>query len=358
MDPVEQAQATDDPTSSLDAFRKFREAGAVEAAPDPVVPEPTDAEKATLFSLDAFRKEQARGKEPVAVVPDEPVDEEVIREIDAMAPPIDAETPEQKVVRIKENRTRANKGLISRLANERDAARAEIARLKAAQPAISQPEVAAPAGAKPAAPSPAQPASVGDPRDPEPTYDSFAEAHPDHPDPYAGYLREQAKWDRRQEARQADQQRRTESATAAVQQATARYRERVETVRKAHPNYYDVVDPFVNAAKGHPYSAAVTETVLTDPEFGPLVLYRLATDREAARAVYNQPSERQALVQLGMIRASMSAMPAPKPVPVTPAALPPEPIKPVGGNAMPTTGDPTASLTAFRRSGLAFTNRR
>lgn len=306
------------------------------------------------FSLEKYRESKRTPVEaaPVAAAPavvadDEAVDLELAKEIDQIAPPVKDETPQQKGARTRDYRDRARKGLASRLGNERDAARAEVARL---QRELSQraPVAAAPAGATPAASSPAPAASVVDPRDPEPTYDSFLKANPDHPDPYAGFLREQGKWDRRQETRQAAQQSRIASATSAVQQATATYKQRVETVRTAHPNYYDVVDPFVNAAKDHPLSPFITEAILGS-ERGPELLYRIASDRALATKVYASPSVALALKQLGMIEATLpTATQAP---PASPAvvALPPAPVNPVGGSALPTSGDPTVSLSAWRK---------
>jgi hypothetical protein len=110
------------------------------------------------------------------------------------------------------------------------------------------------------------------------------------------------------------------------------------------------VEPFIAAVQDHPYSAAITAVVLgdDDPVLGPLVLHRLASDREAARTVYTAPSPQIAILRLGELRAAIHATRAPKPAPPT-ITPPPATINPVGGSALPSAGDPTQSLASWRK---------
>lgn len=321
------------------------EPGAAAVAEQPVSTVYVDLQARREAKRDAEKAPIAEPAAPAATpAEDEPIDPELAKEVDQIAPPPATETPQEKAARTRANKERARKGLVSRLGNERDAARAELARVRQE---LAQ-HAALPAGAIPAAPSPVSQASVVDPSDPEPTYDSFLKAHPDHPDPYAGYLREQGRWDRRQETRQAAQHQRIASATSAAQQALQAYQQRVETVRQAQPNYYDVVDPFIQSRKDDPRSPYITRSILRDPEWGSRVMYQIAANRDLATLIYSQPDPDSVFEVFGAIKAELKrnatpALPAP-----TAAVLPPEPVRPVGGGVAPTASTGEFSLAAKR----------
>lgn len=173
-----------------------------------------------------------------------------------------------------------------------------------------------PASAPAAASAPQIPV---DPNDPEPTFDTFKAAHPDHPDPYAGFLREQGKWDRRQEAKAEAVTRGQQAQAQARHEAVSAYGTRVAAFEAEHADFELVTAPFIQAHARHPYGPAITQALLAD-DAGPAVLYHLAGHPEAAATVFRAPNPARALVALGMVAASLSALtsPPPKPALVTP----------------------------------------
>ena len=190
------------------------------------------------------------------------------------------------------------------------------------QMAVVQPPPAA--ESRPAAPA-------IDPRDPEPTYESFVAANPNHADPYAGYLRAQAAWDRRQEAKQEHAARQRVAEEQSVSQAISTYQGRAQVMREQFSDFDAVTDPFIAQYAQHPSSPAIAAFVASDA-LGPQVLYHLATHPDAVKDVL-APGVNP-LVALGEVKATVRAAMAPKPVPTSQAPAPPSVT--VGSGAQPT----------------------
>lgn len=193
----------------------------------------------------------------------------------------------------------------------------------------------------PQAPAPAEPRTAGpaiDPRDPEPTYEAFAAANPTHPDPYAGYLRAQAAWDRRQENRAFAVSRQQQEAQGAVQQAVASYQTRASELRTQHSDYDAVVQPLLERYAQHPYSPAVAAFLASDPDAA-RVIYHVAKHQDAEASLFSPQSN--PLVALGELKATVKGSSRTK----TTSTAPAPPSQTAGTGATATHDDPNTRST-------------
>ena len=190
--------------------------------------------------------------------------------------------------------------------------------------AVTPPAVADPRTAIPAI----------DPRDPEPTFDSFVAANPTHPDPYAGTERAWNQWDRRREQKAAEQSRYAQQAEHASREAVTSYQTRAAELKATHSDYDAVTAPILDTYANHPYSTAVASFLGSDP-LGPQVLYHLAKHPDAERDLFAPTSN--PLVVLGEIRATVKASLTPKTTPVTSAPSPPSRTVGSGASVTPDT---------------------
>ncbi len=257
--------------------------------------------------------------EPVAAVA--PTAEAAAAEADSLTP--DTEVSEAARV-LRRNRADERKAKIQReiddLVRTRNAERAELERLRQERQAAAQPVPEVPP----------------DPSDPEPTLERFTAAHPDHADPYAGWQRELARWDRRQDAKQADAARQRQQAETALATALQGFTERAKPLRESHADF----DAVVNDLSLTP----AMQAAIFESERGPELAYYLATHQTAYREILTAPPTR-ALYLLGRLEATITAPPTVAPKPVTKA--PPVPAQTVGGAAAATEPDST-KVTSLR----------
>ncbi len=187
----------------------------------------------------------------------------------------------------------------------------------------------------PAAPA-SRPAPVTDPRDPEPTFESFSAANPTHPDPYAGFVRAQAAWDRRQEQRQASV---TQQQTRAEQDWSARvaeYHQRAEAARQKFSDFDVVTSEFFDRHSNHPHSQAIA-AALGSADASAEVAYHLATHPQDASRIFALDPVRIAL-EIGKLSAVFTAPPKETLKPQTTAPAPPS--QTVGAGVTASADDP------------------
>jgi hypothetical protein len=270
---------------------------------------------------------------PVDDAPDPEVesDPELRQAIDELEAPKPEETPQEKAARTKRHKEAARKGYNTRLANR--AAR-EAQRADALQQELETLRRGQPAGGPPAAPAhqPAPKQAETDPTDPEPTFEAYAAKHPNDADPYAGFLRELNRWDRRQEQRQADAVRRDAESRQQAQDIGARIAKRAETGRSVHADYDVTLGALGALLRNIPAADQHVAAVVADIEDEKVageVLYRLGKQLDETRKAV---TSRDALTRLiGRLEAAVTA-------PATPAAAQPvvtsapTPHQPTGGS--------------------------
>lgn len=182
---------------------------------------------------------------------------------------------------------------------------------------------------QPPAPTAARPAV--DPGDPEPTFESFVAANPNHADPYAGFLRAQAAWDRRQENKLASAELSRQQQIAAQRQALGHYETRATELRAKHSDFDAVTSAFIEQYAQHPYSQAVAAFIAHDPA-GAQVLYHLAKTPDAAKSLF-APGVNP-FVELGAVKATVTAATRrPETKPITAAPAPPSQTAGTGATA-------------------------
>lgn len=143
-------------------------------------------------------------------------------------------------------------------------------------------------------------ATAADPRDPEPTFEAFSTANPAHVDPYAGFLRAQAAWDRRQEQRAFVAEHEQRQQVQGKQAAVASYQTRADAMRAQHSDFDAVTSPFLEQYANHPYAPDLAGFLSADPD-GAKVLYHLGKHEDAVRALFTPGIH--PLVSLGAIKA-------------------------------------------------------
>jgi hypothetical protein len=274
--------------------------------------------------IDAAEKNLSDVPNPAAPKVDPPVADEKVAEQEADSTKPDAELSEAGR-KLRGNRLDARKAKLHTEITELN----ELLRLRK-----ELREQIAPAQA-PQQSAPAPPSVVADPRDPEPTFESFVAANPTHPDPYAGWNRALAAWDRRQEALAADLTRQQQQAQVAQRTALSTYESRASEVRAKHSDYDAVTQPFIEQYANHPYSQAVAGFLAHEP-LGAQVLYHLAKSPDVANALF-APGVNP-FVELGAIKATVLAASRPVTTPVTSAPAPPS--QTAGAGATATHDDP------------------
>lgn len=178
-----------------------------------------------------------------------------------------------------------------------------------------------------------------DPRDPEPTYEAFVAANPNHVDPYAGFLRAQGAWDRRQEQRAFAESRQQHEAHGAVQQAVQSYQTRAQELRAQHSDFDAVVQPLLERYAQHPYSPAVAAFLASDADAAK-VIYHVAKFKDAETTLFSPQSN--PLVALGELKATVRGAIAPAKT-ITQAPAPPS--QTAGNGATATHDDPNTRST-------------
>lgn len=327
-------------------------------------PAPATIPVAQTNSLSEYREARTKGLTDVpnpAAAPVEPVvvDEtpdpeveanpELRAEIDSIEKPKDNETPAEKRARTIRNKEAARKGYTTRLANKaereklgREAAERERdelrRRLETAGTPGGQPTAARPAAA------PAVDPSVG----PEPSFDTwaqantfeaFAEKHPNHPDAYAGWQAEFGKewnrWDRKREAAEAGRASQAEQSDRSFKTALDEFDKHSEPLRRTRPDFDAKV---LNLDLTRPMASAI----FGSGELGPHIGLYLADHPDEYRRIAALGHSQQ-LIELGALKATVSATVKPAAAASTTVNVPPEPHTPVGAGASGAVGTPKPS---------------
>lgn len=279
--------------------------------------------------------------------PDVEANPELRKEVDAIEAPKDTESPQEKAARTKRNKEQAQKRVATRRQNEITALKQELGELR-------QRLTAPPSGGNTIEPrkgtEPAKAEPVNDPTDPEPTLEAFMKAHPDHPDHYNGHIRELAKWDRRQEAQQADATRRADAQRAEDVRTREQLQAHATEAAAKHTDYDETIDALDLALGTHPANDLITRFCAHSPAKGELA-YRLGKDIPALVAAVKAGRDRL-IAHLGAVEAAVAA--GAKPVESSkPLTAAPAPHTPVGGGASAhATRDPKSitSLEEWRGS--------
>lgn len=181
-----------------------------------------------------------------------------------------------------------------------------------------------------------------DPKDPEPTLEQYVAAHPTDADPYAGWLKDWNRWDRRREARAAEATRQQSDQAAHVTEVRTQLQARATEARTKYSDYDAVVDALDAALGTHPSNALISRFVAKSKVGGDLA-YRLGKDLERTIEAVKGGAE-VLLAHIGVIESHISAA-APKPGAA--AALvtgAPDPHQPVAAASTASTGyDPKKS---------------
>lgn len=335
-----------DPTTSASAPT----APAVEAPAAPVVIEKTLAD---------FRAEKAQPAAPVAQVtppaeptrsplsaapePPEPADEPETPAI-TPAPEADGHRWKDPITGVRLDLRRRDHRRIKTLLEDGHRTAQENVELRSRLGQVPQPVAQPEPPRQPAAP----PQMAGDPNDPRPTLDQFA----DDADPYAAHTEAVARWAARQEHRTLTAQRsaveRTQRTQAAIAGAQQRFDAQLPTVRQRYPDF--------DAA----YSELHDSLARTPIQIRTPIIHRLLTTEQGHDVAYylgNRPEQLQRLVTartpqeqqfvMGEVLAEVkAALKAPAAAPPTPPAAP---MAPVHGGGTPTTYNAaSADLAAFR----------
>lgn len=274
--------------------------------------------------------------------PEVVADPELAKAIDELEAPKPEETPQEKAARTRKNKEAARKGLVSRLANQRDkereraaTAERELAELRRSTPAPA---------AAPAAPQPAraaQPVYDGThPDDPEPTLDAFG----DKPDPFVAWSAARADWAARREVRKAHVAGRQASLAASADAKRVDQLKAFDThateIRKTDPGFDARIAPLN-------LTGPMCAVIFGSGELGPYLADALAKDPVAYQRIVALPAQAQ-FVELGALKATVQASrkaPA-APEPVTQA--PPPPSATAGGAAAAATIDTTRPGTSTK----------
>lgn len=198
-------------------------------------------------------------------------------------------------------------------------------------------------------PAPQAVAPQPDPNDPEPSLEQFA----DQPDPYAAFVKAQARWEARQEFRTQTAQResveRTQRVKTAIESRQAAFDAALPEVRERYPDfdaaYTEVFETLARVPMGQ--RAPIVHRLLTDRQ-GHDLTHFLGNTPQAMEYVVSArtPSEQQ--YRLGQIAAHVRTLTRPRAAaPVNPPAAP---MAPVNGGGTPTAYNPaTANLAQFRK---------
>lgn len=277
--------------------------------------------------------------------PDVAANPELAAEIDTLEAPPSTETPQEKAARTKRHKAAAQRGLVSRLANQRDKERTRATTAERERDELRQrlqtPPVASPGQPQPAraAQPPTYDGSHVD--DPEPTQAQFENA----PDPWLATERAHADWRARKVVRQSNY-----AAHQASQMGQADQR-RTEALRAfdTHAKDVRVEDPGFDAAIEHlELSGPMQAVVFGSGELGPRIARALAKDPAEHQRILALPPQAQ-FVELGALKATVHAArakAAATPEPVTQAPSPPS--QTAGGTAAAASIDTTKPGTALK----------
>lgn len=211
---------------------------------------------------------------------------------------------------LRKNRAGERRQAIQREINDLTATkhreREELDAIRREKQALSTPRAAAPASTSPSA--------ALDASDPEPTFDSFRAANPDHPDPYAGWQRAAAAWDRRNDDRQRFAESRRTAETKQAEQAVATFKAEAAKVQAEHSDYDVAFETLMKAVEGNPRERDITIALAESP-LGARVGYHLAKHPEDRSALLTAPTKAALLKTFGRIEAAITApvKAAPKP---------------------------------------------
>lgn len=222
----------------------------------------------------------------------------------------------------------------------------ELAReLHRRQTLRSELERVAPAPAATAAATPAAGTTV-DPSDPRPAYDveKYGKTFPE--DPYAGYLLDLNRWDRRQEAREQAATRQRQQGQQATRASAERLAQQMGTGRTKFSDYDAVIDPVISAlAAGHPQRDVDFTNFILASDVGGEIVYRLGKDSAALQAVLHAKTGVDLARALVAVESGLTGSPraaSAEPAPVTQAT--PVPSATVGGAAAAAEPDTRAGV--------------
>lgn len=286
------------------------------------------------------REGKADAPNPAApkVVPVVEAKPEATAEAEAASTKPDAELSDAGK-KLRANRADERKAKIQREIDELTAQKHRLREELDRERATPTPRTAAPA-------STPQPAA--EPTDPEPTLEAFIAANPQHADPYAGWQRDLARWDRRQEQKAFAAQRQRETAEQSARQAVSTFHETAATARTQYADYDVTFDALVAAVQGNPRETALTQAIA---EAGAPLAYHLGKHPEDLNALLTAPHPRAFSETLGAIKHQLTAKPqkaAPKP---SDAPAPHTPV--AGGSTVPADDENTMDFGAFRRKKVA-----
>lgn len=315
-------------------------------------------------TLAQFREEKAALAEGRAIEPAEPVAPVVSTLAAAPEPPEPADEPDVPITPNPADAKAPEQGanhrwkdpetgivLDMRRRDHRRMKRALEERHAFAQRLLQPPSPPSAPPAAPAAPPPARAAApaAGDPADPEPQLDDFA----DQPDPYGAHTRALARWEARQEFRTQQAARadvdRTQQRNTAIAASQERFDTALPAVRERYPDfdaaYGELHETLARAPL--PVRTPIIHRLLTTPQGHDLAYYLGNHPEDLARLVTARtPSEQ--LLALGDIEAQVkfALKSAGQPAPHN---LPAPPMAPVNGGGTSTTYNPTtANLAQFR----------
>lgn len=260
--------------------------------------------------------------------PDVEASPDLKQEIDALEPPKPEETPAEKAARTKRHKASAQKGLVSRLANQRDKERTRASDLEREVLDLRRRLEPTPPAAQPP-PQPAraaQPAFDGsDPADPVPTMDQFG----DQPDPFVAWTAARTDWAARREIRKDQYARHEASVRATVQQS------RVTALRAfdTHATELRKTEPGFDAAIEHlTLTPPMQAVIFGSGETGPALALALAKDPALHQRLLSLPPAAQ-FVELGAFKATVQARHAAPAAPPPTTQAPPPPSALASGAA-------------------------
>ena len=326
------------------------------ATPAVPSPETTTTKEPTLQEWRSQRAKREAGEEPAETTPapkaarsplagpEEPPEPDDLPDPSQVKPPEqgkdhrwkDPETGITLDMRRRDHR-RMKRALEERAAYARRA-------MQAGQPAApAQPPAQAQRGAQP-----------GAQHDPEPTFDQFAQ----EADPYAAYVKAQARWVAREEFRQQTAQRtdveRAQRVVAQVNAAQSAWDAKLPDVKTRYPDFDDAYNELHSYLERVPLQVRrefVSYLLSAPQQTGHDIAYYLGNHPEELDQMFQAPNGAAHLRAIGAIEARVQAAmtPATAPAPQKPAAAP---MKPVGSAATTTTFSTESNpgdLTAYRK---------
>lgn len=235
-------------------------------------------------------------------------------------------------------RIRQENDELARELHRRSELRSELERFATAHPPAT-------AGATP------PPAGSTDPKDPEPTFDGWRDAHPNDPDPYTGWVKDHNKWSAREALRQVGQQshaaRQRATETQAVEAVMGKLAERSDSARAKFSDFDVVIEPAIAAIARNPNRERDVSAFIAGSEVGGEVMYRLGKDKTALQAVLSASTRTDLTRALLSVEMALTP-PKTEDKPKTAAAAP---LETVGGGS-------TATDAVDTRKGVDFKTHR